>query len=28
MHNVVEIEAGLLKQYLLSKSWIDETIRC
>ena len=27
-NTVVEIEAGLMKQYLLSRSWIDETILC
>ena len=25
-NNVVEIEAGLMKLYLFSRSWIDETI--
>jgi len=27
-NNVVEIKAGMIKQYFLSRSWIDETIRC
>src|SRR6218665_2384708 len=27
-NNVVEIEAGMIKQYFSSQSWIDETIRC
>ena len=27
-YNVVEIEAGMIKQYFSSRSWIDETIRC
>jgi len=27
-NNVVEIEAGMIKQYFSSRSWIDETIRC
>jgi len=26
-NNVVEIEAGMIKQYFSSRSWIDETIR-
>jgi len=26
-NNVVEIEAGRIKQYFSSRSWIDETIR-
>ena len=26
--NVVEIEAGMMKQYFSHRSWIDETIRC
>jgi len=26
--DVVEIEAALIKQYLLSRSWIDEIILC
>ena len=27
-NSVVEIEAGMMKQYLLNRSWIDETILC
>jgi len=27
-NNVGEIEAGMIKQYFSSSSWIDETIRC
>ena len=27
-NSVVEIEAGMIEQYLSSRSWIDETIRC
>ena len=27
-NNVVEIEAGIIKQYFSSRSWIDETILC
>jgi len=27
-NNVVEIEAGMIKQYFSSRSWMDETIRC
>jgi len=27
-NNVVKIEAGMIKQYFSSTSWIDETIRC
>ena len=27
-NNIVEIEAGLMKQNLLSGGWIDETIPC
>ena len=27
-NNVVEIEAGMMKQYFLGRSWIAETIRC
>jgi len=27
-NNVVEIEAGMIKQYFSSRSWIDETICC
>ena len=27
-YNVVEIEAGMMKQCFSSRSWIDETIRC
>jgi len=27
-NKVVEIEAGMIKQYFSSRSWIDETIRC
>jgi len=25
---IVEIKAGMIKQYFSSRSWIDETIRC
>ena len=28
VNNVVEIEAGMIKQYFSNRSWIDETIRC
>ena len=27
-NNVVDIEAGMIKQYFSSRSWIDETILC
>jgi len=27
-NNVVEIEAGMIKQYFASRIWIDEAIRC
>jgi len=27
-NNTVEIEAGMMKQYFSSRSWIDETICC
>ena len=27
-NNVVEIEAGMIKQYLSSRNWIEEAIRC
>jgi len=27
-NSVVEIEAGMIKQYFSSRSWIDETSRC
>jgi len=27
-NNVVEIEAGMIKQYFSSRSWIDERICC
>ena len=27
-NNVVEIEAGMIKQYFSDRSWIDEAILC